>query len=327
MRHGATSLAALIALSLPAAAQGRIELQWPVACKLGETCAIQQYVDHDPGSGAKDYRCGTTTYDTHSGTDIRLRTMAAQRAGVDVLAAAPGRVLRVRDGMADISVRKIDRASIAGRQCGNGLVIAHADGWETQYCHMAKGSIRVRPGDTVAAGQPLGQVGLSGDSEFPHLQISVRHNGKSVDPFAYGAPANSCGGGESIWAPSVRAAYRYQAGEVLNAGFAAGPVTMDDIEAGAEENKPPRDAPALVAFVRAIALRKGDVQALAVTGPAGERFAETTARPLDNNKAQVSLWVGRKRRGAEWPAGEYVAHYSVNRDGRVVLEKTFSLRF
>jgi hypothetical protein len=307
-------------------AQAPLELQWPVACKLGETCMIQHYVDHDPGPEAKDYQCGTVTYDQHSGTDIRLLTTAAQRAGVDVLAAAPGRVLRTRDGMEDVSVRKIDRASIAGKHCGNGMVIGHEGGWETQYCHMAKGSVRVRPGDTVTAGQVLGRIGISGDSEFPHLHLTVRHAGKLVDPFAYDAPPNSCGGGQLLWAPNVRAAFKYHAGEVLNAGFSAIPVTMEDIEAGAGEKKPGRDAPALIAFVRAITLRKGDVQELTLTGPDGQKLAGTTPKPLDRNKAQYMMFVGKKKPSGDWPAGEYVARYTVTRDGRVALEKMFSLQ-
>ena len=69
-----------------------VSLQVPVDCRVGESCFIQQYADHDPGPGAKDYRCGSLTYDGHDGTDFRLPTTAAQRAGVKVLAAADGMV-------------------------------------------------------------------------------------------------------------------------------------------------------------------------------------------------------------------------------------------
>jgi D-3-phosphoglycerate dehydrogenase len=51
------------------------------------------------------------------------------------------------------------RGEIAGRECGNGVVIAHEDGWETQYCHMRRGSVAVQPGERVARGQTLGLVG------------------------------------------------------------------------------------------------------------------------------------------------------------------------
>ena len=62
-------------------------------------------------------------------------------------------------------------------------MIEHGEGWTTQYCHMRQGSVRVRKGDRVAAGAPLGFVGLSGGSEFPHLHIVARHDDRVVDPF------------------------------------------------------------------------------------------------------------------------------------------------
>ena len=48
--------------------------------------------------------------------------------GVDVLAAAPGRVSRLRDGVADVSVKAAGATSIKGAECGNGVVIDHGDG-------------------------------------------------------------------------------------------------------------------------------------------------------------------------------------------------------
>jgi murein DD-endopeptidase MepM/ murein hydrolase activator NlpD len=310
---------------IAAYAQTDIEFAWPVACQLGETCAIQHYVDRDPGPGARDFTCGTVTYDGHKGTDIRLPTMAARQAGVDVLAAAAGRVLRRRDDMPDISVRDAGERSVAGRECGNGVVIEHGNGWETQYCHMAQASLRVKAGEIVSAGQPLGKVGLSGDTEFPHLHFTVRHKGEIVDPFAFGSDPASCSGGRSLWASPVRSVFAYHAGEVLNSGFAAAPVTMADIEAGLDRQKPARDAPALVAFVRAIGLRKGDEQRLRVRDPDGKDIAKAAMPPLDNNKAQYMMFTGAKRRSPEWPPGEYVADYEVTRDGRVVVHKTFRL--
>ncbi len=94
--------------------------------------------------------------------------------------------------MADVSVAVTGHDAIRDRDCGNSLVIAHADGFETQYCHMAQGSLMVKPGDVVSAGQPIGDVGLSGDTEFPHLQITVRHDSKVIDPFAYDETESAC---------------------------------------------------------------------------------------------------------------------------------------
>ncbi|MGY3145616.1 hypothetical protein ACVWYQ_002615 [Bradyrhizobium sp. USDA 3397] len=159
---------------------------WPVACDLGRTCFIQNYVDHDPSDKTLDFRCGRRTYDGHDGTDIRLPDLDVQRTGVAVVAAASGRVAHTRDGMDDVSVKVAGKAAVAGRECGNGAVVEHGNGWSTQYCHMAKGSLRVKPGDSVSAGQTLGLVGLSGNTELPHLHFTVRQSRAVVDPFAEG---------------------------------------------------------------------------------------------------------------------------------------------
>ena len=194
-RNGrSVGLCCFLSFIAPSGAYG-IELGLPIACEIGRTCLIQNHVDHDRSGGASDYQCGALTYDGHNGTDFRVPTLAMQRGGVNVLAVADGQVLRTRDGVADIAMSAPDAPSVARQACGNGATIAHADGWETQYCHLARGSLRVKPGDRVNMGHPLGQVGLSGKTEFPHVHLTVRLNGEVVDPFASGASEGSCGGG------------------------------------------------------------------------------------------------------------------------------------
>jgi murein DD-endopeptidase MepM/ murein hydrolase activator NlpD len=311
-------------IALPAAQA--IELGLPIDCEIGQTCLVQNYVDHDKSGGVSDYRCGALTYDGHNGTDFRVPTTAMQRSGVAVLAVADGRVLRTRDGVADISTSTPNAPSVAGHECGNGAVIAHADGWQTQYCHLARGSLRVKSGDQVKAGQSIGQVGLSGKTEFPHVHLAVRLRGEIVDPFAFGASEGSCGGGTALWSPSLREQLSYRAPAVLNTGFADGPVTMQKVDEGDSANLRLRpDAPALVAFVRAIGLRRGDVQRLSVTGPDGGTIVDQTETPLERNKAQVLLFAGRKRPLEGFKPGRYRADYSVTREGRKVLERTFDV--
>lgn len=320
------AFAALLAGAGPCLAEPPV-LRWPVACEIGRTCVVQHYPDRDPSPDAQDYTCGTLTYDGHDGTDIRLPTMAAQRAGVDVLAAAGGIVLRVRDGVEDRSVAARGRASVASLECGNGVLIDHGDGWETQYCHMAKGSLAVQPGDEVQAGGRLGKVGLSGLTEFPHLHITVRKDGKAVDPFASGADPASCSGGHSLWDESLRGALSYEAGHVLNKGFAPGPVTMDSIEAGeAERDVPSTGSPALVAFVRTIGLKGGDMQELVLFDPDGRPVARNEAPPLDRAKAQWMMFTGFRPPAGGFRPGLYRAVYRVTRNGRPALEQAFGIQ-
>ena len=169
-------------------------LSLPADCVPGTTCWLVNFVDHDPGPEARDYRCGRLSYDTHKGTDIAIANDAVMHKGVDVLAAAPGRVLRVRDGVADSTKADLESATaLRGRECGNGLVIDHGDDWTTQYCHMKAGSIRVQPGDRVERGAVLGRIGRSGRSEFPHRSVHrgqqyqrLRHRRRTGRPVGAG---------------------------------------------------------------------------------------------------------------------------------------------
>lgn len=333
MRH--TRLVALIGLAAGCAPQSTEaqpqapKLAFPVACRIGVTCEVQNYVDRDPGPGAKDYRCGPRTYEAHGGIDIRLHDMAAQRAGVDVLAAAPGRVTRLRDGVADISVKAPGAASVASQECGNGVVIDHGGGWETQYCHLARGSLKVKSGDQVVAGQPIARVGLSGNTEYPHLHLTVRHGQTTVDPFAPGAAPGACdpratsAGG--LWDPAASRALAYKAGAVLNAGFADAPVAQAALEEG-QLRAPDVGSGVLVAYARAIDLDRGDVQALVLKDPSGAVIARSELAPLDRSKAQYLMYVGKRRPPGGWTPGSYTASYTVTRGGAVAISRTFQIR-
>lgn len=324
MKVAAVSVLALAALAPAAAAPGQIELGLPIACELGRTCEIQHYVDRDTGPGVRDYRCGLHSYDRHDGIDFRIPDMAAQRRGVTVLAAAAGKVVATRDGAPDISVSAPGAPSVAKVECGNGVLIDHGDGWRTQYCHMARGSVAVKRDDAVAAGAPLGRVGLSGNTEFPHLHFRVLRHGRVVDPFAPDAQA-PCGPQAGLWRREVAASATYRAGAVLNAGFADGPVTMDQVEAGGVRGFTAA-SPTLVAYVRAIALMPGDVIELELRDPAGKVLARSRAEPLQRWRAQSLVFVGDRRPAGGWPNGVYVADYRVLRQGKAALSRRIQVR-
>ena len=167
----------LLALTLPFASTTLAEgllLQPPLDCDLSQTCYIQQYMDRDPGPGSTDYTCAGLSYEGHKGTDFALSTRKEMAAGVDVLAAARGVVLGTRDGMDDDGYTPDRRAELEGRECGNGVVVQHDAGWQTQYCHLKQGSVAVTKNQIVETGTILGQIGQSGNAAFPHVHLSVR---------------------------------------------------------------------------------------------------------------------------------------------------------
>jgi murein DD-endopeptidase MepM/ murein hydrolase activator NlpD len=56
---------------------------------------------------------------------------------------------------------------------GNYVLIDHGNHEYSLYAHMQPGSVRVRPGQDVAAGALLGRLGSSGNSTEPHLHFHV----------------------------------------------------------------------------------------------------------------------------------------------------------
>jgi len=319
-------LASLATLLTAASSAAPPVLGLPIACKPGSTCFVQQYFDHDPGPGAKDYRCGGRVYDGHDGVDIRLPSMAAQRRGVAVLAAAAGVVEGMRDGMDDVAIDDGDRAAIAGRECGNGAVIRHDGGWRTQYCHLAKGSVVVRKGQTVAAGQKLGLVGLSGDTQFPHVHLSVREGDARIDPFAPTLAPGACmaeSPGKGLWSPNAAAALAYRSTEIINFGFADSPVAMTALD-DETLRMPDAASPAIVFYGRAIGLQGGDTVRVTVTGPDGAVLVRSDT-PIERAKAQWLSFAGDRRPSGGWPRGAYKGSWAVLRGGTVVAIKTASL--
>ena len=298
-----------------------IKLQLPVRCEIGRDCFVQQYFDHDPGPEFKDYSCGRQSADGHDGTDIRLRSTADVKNNVAVLAAADGIVTGRREGMADQLVKSPSiPAAIKDRGCGNGVLLEHLNGWQTQYCHMKRGSVRVRKGDEVRAGDVLGAIGYSGAAGFAHVEFVVRKNGKPIDPFAGpGADTGICGPGVTpLWRAGVMEGLKYRPGQVLDVGFAAGKVSLNEVETGAVQGfVPAPESPALVAWGWAINLEKGDRLVTVLKGPEGE--VNRNSITLTRRKAQYMLFAGKKRKGDRWPSGRYTAFFGVIRDGEPIL--------
>lgn len=56
---------------------------------------------------------------------------------------------------------------------GNHVVIRHDDGAYAAYAHLRRGSLRVRRGEQVEAGQLLGECGNSGNTTEPHLHAQL----------------------------------------------------------------------------------------------------------------------------------------------------------
>lgn len=112
--------------------------------------------------------------------------------GADILAAADGKVVVVK---ADVSEAPAtlrqpgetveaygERTAAYQMQLvatdinaigGNYIAIDHGNGEFSVYAHLKPGSVTVKVGDTVKAGQPIAKLGSSGNSTEPHLHFQV----------------------------------------------------------------------------------------------------------------------------------------------------------
>lgn len=105
----------------------------------------------------------------HAGTDMKAPE------GTDILAAADGVVKKVggcQSGCVD------PEWGVSGFF----VVIDHGGGFETVYTHMLGPLRPVMVGQNVTAGQPVGKVGMSGNTTGAHLHFGVKVNGKYTDP-------------------------------------------------------------------------------------------------------------------------------------------------
>ncbi|MFD4017994.1 M23 family metallopeptidase [Streptomyces sindenensis] len=139
------------------------------------------------------------------------RNSAFPAFGAPLLAMADATVVTASDGQRD----HLSRNSLPGlvylmfvessvrsilgahRVIGNHVVLDLGDGTYAVYAHVRRGSLRVKAGDTVRAGQPIGSVGNSGNSSEPHLHVHLMDSPDLDDargvPFTWrgvGVPAN-----------------------------------------------------------------------------------------------------------------------------------------
>jgi murein DD-endopeptidase MepM/ murein hydrolase activator NlpD len=76
------------------------------------------------------------------------------------------------------------KVEFVGWQHGYGKVvkIKHDGGYETVYGHMSRFNDALKKGSTVAMGQTIGFVGMTGDATGPHLHYEFHVNGVYTDP-------------------------------------------------------------------------------------------------------------------------------------------------
>ncbi|MDQ3366072.1 MAG: M23 family metallopeptidase [Myxococcota bacterium] len=99
----------------------------------------------------------------------------SQHLGLDVAAREGAKIVAINAG----TVTLVRDCFLAG----NVVVVAHGGGIASAYYHLSKPT--VAEGDVLKAGAVVGLAGQTGRATGPHLHLSVRVPGGSVDPAAF----------------------------------------------------------------------------------------------------------------------------------------------
>ena len=121
--------------------------------------------------------------DVASGYGYRSSPFPEFHKGVD-LAANYGDVVRAT------AVGTVVSAGWDAGGFGNKIDIDHGNGYHTWYAHLSQ--VHVRAGDHVVKGEPIANVGSTGESTGPHLHYQVMYLGQAInpEPFLTGVPAS-----------------------------------------------------------------------------------------------------------------------------------------
>jgi murein DD-endopeptidase MepM/ murein hydrolase activator NlpD len=216
-----------------------------------------------------------------------------------VVAVADGTVSRVRDGVPDqIAEAANDRLLLRDRECGNGIMIDHPGAISSQYCHLKNGSLVVRPGTQVRKGERIGSIGSSGLAEFPHVHLSVRRDGRLLDPLTGRSLENepqSCGDlSASLLDKGAREALVQPTLAILDVGLAGTPPELSSLVRTGRPPPATGGSRSTVAWLWAINVDAGSRFRIRMVGPDDVTWMDHTTDPLPGRKANYLAYAGRK---------------------------------
>ena len=291
-----------------------LELAFPLQCKVGDDCHVQYYVDHDPGPAVQDYQCGGMSAPKQKGTSIRLADTNEMIKGFEVLAASSGDVISIQNSIPDQVLNDQVKQNLKGQECGNNVVIDHGSGWITQYCHMMRGSVIVVPGEGVKGGQPLGLLGLSGFTTYPHLEFILKKDDQFVDPFHSAAGGSQCGENiNSLWMDPE--AIPYPDSQVISSSFSETIPQLKEVVLG--KHHPaflPHTIKRLVFWVQIIGAKKGDVHSIIIYDQRGRIIAQSVKNVLSASQPVGIFSIVHEIGSGKFAPGLYKGGFVVERD-------------
>jgi len=274
------------------------ELALPIDCTPTKDCWVLNYVDIGSTNDGKntDHSCGVRTYDGHKGTD------------------KDGTIKRVRDGEKDrwATEADLEETKKQRKECGNAVLIDHGDGLETIYCHMRQGSITVKPKQKVKTGDKIGEVGLSGYTQFPHVHLGVIQDGQIIDPYTGLSHEQECGQKKhTLWKRDINLSY--QPLTIQATGLAN---NVPELNSLLKDMTPPASIPpnsdVLTGWVMIYGTKKGDKITLEIFDPNNRPFNKREITQ-DRDRARQFYYTGRNLKGVRLAEGVYSITATVTR--------------
>lgn len=173
-------------------------------------------------------------------------------------------------------------------------------------------------------GRPLGLVGLSGKTAFPHVHLTVRRNGQVVDPFTGRLQSAGCGGEEKpLWRVDAHVAYEEVA--LYNAGFSDGQPDIETIRNGqVSQSTLSPTSTALVLWVDLLGVQAGDQVRFRVTGPDGRLVLDKVDR-VTRTQARRFSYADQRLRATAWAPGSYSGEVTLSRTvGGQLMERSIN---
>lgn len=121
------------------------------------------------------------TWKLHTGIDLGGNVGATY--GTEVSASLDGEVVFISNTCTHNYGKTASNCCNCGGGYGNYVIIQHSDTTKTLYAHLQ--SIDCSIGQTVSAGDAIGEVGSTGYSSGAHLHFEVQYNGVPTDPLQY----------------------------------------------------------------------------------------------------------------------------------------------
>lgn len=148
------------------AAYGILKCKFPVLQK------EYHYVNSDFGNRTyKNYK-GKTVSDYHKGIDVQGKGPKTDY----ILCPFAGTVVAYKNNMSGT-------ASSGTAAMGNYVTIDCGGGVRLRFMHMKKGSVTVKTGDKVKAGQVIGYMGLTGNTSGYHLHFDISIKGNVTSKY------------------------------------------------------------------------------------------------------------------------------------------------